>query len=150
MADAAVSTAKTYREAALENLARAQRYFLSEDYFLAHYLFGLAVECHLRAWLRRKTDAFESRHDLRVLATESGFYDALSAAQEDTFALTFGKLNVRWRSNHRYYSEKQFSDYMNEIRAEWNTAGDKMKNRCRTVRELAESVINTGEARWEQ
>ena len=143
------STAQTYRFAAKEHLERARRSFADEDYFLSHYLSGLAVECHLRAWLRRKTYVFDSRHDLRELAKEAGFYNLLNPAQEDAFALTFGTLNTRWRSNHRYYSERQFSDYMNEIRAEWNKPGDRMKNLCRTVFNLALEVVNVGEAKWD-
>jgi HEPN domain-containing protein len=142
------STAQTYRDAAKENLLRAQESFDDENYFLAHYLFGLAVECHLRAYLRKKTHIFDSGHDLRDLANESGFYDIVPADQADEFAKKFAILNLRWRSNHRYYSERQFLDYMAEIKAEFNRPGNRWKNLARAVQNRAYDIINQGEAKW--
>ena len=89
------STAETYRYAVKENLERAQELFGAEQYFLAHYLAGLAVECHLRAYLRRKTSEFDSRHDLRDLATESGYYQIVPAVQVSGFSAKFSLLNLR-------------------------------------------------------
>ncbi len=109
------STADTYRDAAKEHLGRAQALFEGGGYFLAHYLAGLAVECHLRAYLRRKTNVFNSRHDLRELAMESGYYQIVPAGELGEFSARFGLLNTRWRSNHRFYSERQLLDYMNDI-----------------------------------
>ncbi len=151
------STADTYRNAAREHLARAQELFEAEgtqDYFLAHYLAGLAVECHLRAYLLRVTTEFNSRHDLRELATELGFYKIVPAAQVSAFSAKFSLLNIRWRSNHRYYSERQFLDYMTEIGAEFSkkgarVAGNRWKNVSRTALNLAHEIINQGEAKWE-
>lgn len=143
-----LSTAATYRLAAKEHLERAFRLHDAEEYFLAHYLAGLAVECHLRAWLRRRTNQFEARHDLRELATEADFYRILRREQEEDYSLALQTLNIRWRSNHRYASERQFLDYMNEIRAEFNTKGDRMKNISRTALNIAHKVIGKGEREW--
>jgi len=148
------STAETYRSAAKENLGRVQALFEGEEYFLAHYLAGLAVECHLRAYLRRRTNVFNSRHDLRELAAESGYYQIVPAAAAGEFSARFGLLNLRWRSSHRFYSERQLLDYMNEIGAEFSvkgarTDGSRWKNLSRTVLNLAHIIINQGEAKWE-
>jgi len=143
------STADTYRAAAKEHLERAQDHWSNDQFFLAHYLAGLAVECHLRAWLRRTTDEFDPRHDLRELARAARFYDLVPTRRADEFSATFGLLNLRWRSNHRYYSERQFLDYMTEIRAEFGVKGERWRNLSRTVLNLAHEVINTGEAKWE-
>lgn len=148
------STADTYRSAAKENLERAQELFETGNYFLAHYLAGLAVECHLRAYLRRTTREFDARHDLRELATESGYYQIVPAVQVAGFSAKFSTLNLRWRSNHRYYSERQFLDYMTEIKADFSArgarvAGDRRKNLSRTVLNLAHEIINQGEAKWD-
>ena len=150
------STVDTYRSAAREHLARAQELFSSEgttDYYLAHYLAGLAVECHLRAYLLRVTREFNSRHDLNRLATESGFYKIVPAVQVSDFSTKLGLLNLRWRSDHRFYSERQFLAYMSDIRAEFSTPGarvdgDRKKNLSRTVLNLAHEIINQGEAQW--
>ena len=147
------STAETYRNAAKENLERAQELFEADSYFLAHYIAGLAVECHLRAYLRRVTNEFDSRHDLRELATESGYYQIVPATQISDVSSKFSLLNLRWRSNHRYYSERQLLDYMSEIRADFSAKGTRIdgnrwKNLSRTVLNLAHGIINQGEAKW--
>jgi HEPN domain-containing protein len=142
------STAETYRAAANENLLRAQSHFNSGEYFLAHYLSGLAVECHLRAYLRRRTAAFEARHDLVELAERSAYYNIVAYSEQVRFSMIFNLLNLRWRSNHRYYSERQFLDYMNEVKAEYNIKGDRWKNIARTALNYAYAVIRQGETKW--
>jgi len=142
-------TAETYRNAAKEHLLRAQKCFDQKEYFLAHYLFGLAVECHLRAYLRRTTDQFKSWHDLAELAKESGFYSIIPRDRENDFSTKLSTLNLRWRSNHRYYSERQFLDYMTSIKAEFNIKGEREKNLARTMLNAAYEVINQGEAKWD-
>ncbi len=90
-----LSTAETYRDAAKEHLLRAEESFRSEQYYLSHYLSGLAVECHLRAYLRRATDQFESRHDLYQLAKEANFYAIIPRNKADNFSAKFLTLNLR-------------------------------------------------------
>lgn len=142
------STEETYRIAAREHLLRAQDQFDNGSYYLAHYLSGLAVECHLRAYLRRKTREFNSRHDLERLARESGFYGVVSSERASDFSPVFEQVNLRWRSNHRYYSERQLLDYLNSIRAEFNVRGERWKNLARFLLDCAYMVINEGEAKW--
>lgn len=142
------STADSYREAAKENLLRAQASFNSGQYFLSHYLSGLAVECHLRAYLLQIKTQFDSRHDLRELAKEAKFFQVIPSGNAKNFSAKFATLNSRWRSNHRYYSERQFLDYMTEIRAEFDVKGERQKNLARTVLNLAYDIINLGESKW--
>ncbi len=142
-------TSQSYRSVATEHLQRAQNEFDNEEYFLAHYLSGLAVECYLRAYLLRIKNEFDARHDLRELAKEARFFDILPAHREADFSEKFSTLNLRWRSSHRYYSERQFLDYMTSITAEFNVKGERWKNLARTVLNLAYDIINQGEARWD-
>lgn len=90
-----LSTAETYCAAAKEHLERAFFLHESEQYFLAHYTAGLAVECHLRAYLTLITDQFDARHDPRVLAKESNFYRIVPRGQEEAFSADFDTLNLR-------------------------------------------------------
>jgi HEPN domain-containing protein len=142
------STEETYRRAAREHLERAQDLFDNGSYFLAHYLSGLAVECHLRAWLVRKTKEFDSRHDLDRLAVESGFYRAVADDQDWDPSAVITTAQKRWRSNHRYYSERQLLDYLTEIRAEFKVKGERWKNLARTMVHCAYEVIRQGEKKW--
>jgi HEPN domain-containing protein len=141
------STEQTYRDAAKEHLNRAFDRSDAGAYFLSHYLSGLAVECHLRAYLRRKTSEFDSRHDVQLLVKESGFYEIVPK-QQTRFAAIFATINLRWRSNHRYYSERQLLDYLNDVRAEFNVRGDRWKNLARALLNGASAVIAQGEAKW--
>ena len=144
----ALSTAESYRAAAREHLERADRLHASEEFFLAHYMSGLAVECHLRAHLRLLTSEFDARHDLEKLAEEAGFTSIVPQNLEAAFSIKFETLNRRWRSNQRYYTERQFLDYMTTIRAEFHQGGNRWKNLSRTILNLAHEIINQGEAKW--
>ena len=143
-----LSTAETYRMAAKEHLGKAYWLHQNGEYFLAHYLSGLAVECHLRAYLRRLSNEFDSRHDLRELAKEADFYVLVPQSSENEFYSAFETLNLRWRSHHRYYSERQFLDYMTEIKADFKQGGDRRKNLSRTIYDLANKIIRQGETKW--
>lgn len=143
-----LSTAETYRAAAKEHLGRAFDLHSNGEYFLSHYIAGLAVECHLRAYLRLITDQFDARHDLRVLAKEADFYSVVPRSQEQAFSADFETLNLRWRSNHGYFSERQLLDYMTEIRADFHQRGDRWKNLSRTLLNIADKIIRQGEAKW--
>ena len=144
------STEETYRIAAREHLARAQDQFGNGSYYLTHFLSGLAVECHLRAWLLRRTREFDSRHDLQRLAAESGYYDIVPNERASDLSSVFATVNLRWRSNQRYYSERQLLDYLTEIKAEFNVKGGRWKNVARTLLNCAYDIINQGEAKWDK
>jgi len=142
------STSESYRAAADEHLERAQDLFSNESYHLCHYLAGLAVECHLRAHIRARTPVFDARHDLELLALVADFYEVVPLSRHDRFSAVFSDLNRRWRSNHRYFSERQFLDFMNDLRAEYNVKGDRRKNLARTALNHAQAIIKQGEAKW--
>jgi len=143
------STEETYRMAAREHLAKAQDLFENGSYYLAHYLSGLAIECHLRAWLERETGKFERSHDLKLLAEKSHFYRVISAQRLSHFSSVFAIANLRWRSNHRYWPERQFFQYMNDIKAEYQARGGtwKAKIACAMLG-CAYEIVNEGETQW--
>lgn len=99
--------------------------------------------------LQRAQNEFDARHDLRELAKEARFFDTIPEKQEADFSEKFSLLNLRWRSSHRYYSERQFLDYMTSITAEFNVKGERWKNLARTALNLAYDIINQGEAKWD-
>ncbi len=144
----AKSDANSYRMAAKEHLERALWLHENEEYFLAQYITGLSVECHLRAYLRLLTDEFTSRHDLRLLARESRFLSIVPRGLEDKFYADFEQLNLRGQSNHRFYSKRQLLDHMNLINAGFNEKGERWKNLSRVNCNLADNIIRQGEANW--
>ena len=146
------STAETYRDAALEHLGRAQSLYGDDrqgNWFLIRYISGLAVECHLRAFMRRMTPEFEPRHNLEMLARASGFFNIVPISDIERFAERFATLNQRWQASQRYYAERQMLDYLNEVRAEFNKRGNRLENLSKFAFGNALYVINYGEAKWE-
>lgn len=144
------STQDTYFEAAKENLETAQWLHEQAHYYTSHYFSGLAVECMLRAYLRRITKDFESRHDLYELAKEARFFDIVPRNIQEEYGAKLQELNQRWRSNHRYFSERQVKDYWNSIRADYGTKGDAIKQASRVVFNLADSIVSMGVVKWQQ
>ncbi len=68
-------TPEHYYRAALERMSQAQNLYRqgAGNYALAMYAAGLAVECMLRAFILRRGPAeFQARHDVLLLARESG------------------------------------------------------------------------------
>ena len=141
-------TADSYRSAALEHLQRAQEAYSDEGYFLAHYLAGVAVECLLRAYLLRVTREFDARHDLYQLARNARFFDLIPYELQQEYGAKFSLLNLRWRSNHRYATEKQWRDYLAELKADFSLKGDRAKNNSRTLLNIALDIVNLGDRKW--
>ncbi len=141
-------TAESYFYAALEHLRRAQSRHIGRDYFLAHFLSGLAVECMLRAYRLRIDRKFDSRHDLRELAKNARFYDLVPSQQQIEYGVKFALLNERWRSNQRYMSEKQLKKYLSDLYADFDKRGDRFKNNSKAVYDLAFDIVSLGELKW--
>lgn len=104
----------------------------------------------LRAYLRLITDEFESRHDLRKLAAEAKFFDIVPDELQEEFGAKFSELNLRWRSNQRYSTEKQLWSYLSSVRADFKQRGNPYKNHSRTLLNLALDVINLGARKWQR
>jgi HEPN domain-containing protein len=142
------STEQTYRDAAKEHLGRAEAEFDRGDYFLSHYLSGLSVECHLRAHLLRNAPQWEPRHDIRSLAKKSGYDNKASSELSSRLSGNIAIIATRWRSNHRYFSEREFLDSMTALRAEFDKRGNRRKNQARTLLNAALEIIAWGEKQW--
>lgn len=141
-------TAETYRNASLEHLRRAQTFHAQEQYFLAHYFSGVAVECLLRAYLLRISPEFDSRHDLYELARSARFFEIVPSELRKEYGTKFTTLNLRWRSNHRYATEKQWRDFLSGLKADFNMKGDRAKNNSRTLLNIAYHIVNLGDRNW--
>lgn len=142
-------TKETYRIAAEEHLKRAQAHFDTGSYYLAHYLSGLAIECYLRAWIGRKNKTFYRQHAIDFLARVSQFYSIIPSQQNKDYSTFFATANLRWKCNHRYYSERQFFQEMTDIKAEFESRGDHWKEiLARTMLNCAYEIYKLGEAKW--
>ncbi len=143
------STADTYHDAAQEHLVTAQELHEAGNYYLSHYIAGLAVECMLRAFLRAE-DKFDADHNLAQLAEKANFYEYIPTHQWEQFAAKFTQMNVRWRSNHRFFAQSEVRRYLRSVGADAGAKGDTFKNNSRTLLNLAIEVLNQGEASWQK
>ena len=103
----------------------------------------------LRAYLRKVSGDFDSRRDIIALAKESQFYDFVPAEKQIEYAAKFTILGERWRSNHRYFSEKQVLAYLRSIGAERRQKGDLFKNCSSTLLNTAGDIAILGESEWQ-
>jgi len=141
-------SAESYRSAALEHLASARVLHDEQRYFLAHYLSGVAVECMLRAYLRRTTSEFDARHDLYQLARQARFFDIVPDSLHVEFGAKFSLINLRWSSNHRYATEAQLYAHLTSLKADFNKKGNRFEINSRTVLNLAHDIVSLGNKKW--
>ena len=142
-------TAHSYRNSAQEHLGQAR--FLHHEagqYYLAHFIAGLAIECILRAHGRLADDEFTSRHDLNQLAAKSDFFCLVRDARRSTYVALVVEVNLRWRSNHRYFTEGQLLSYLNGIQIDPRIRGDRLKYNSKRMYDLAEQIVGLGVMKW--
>lgn len=142
-------TAHTYRDAAQEHLNQAR--FLHYDakrYFLAHYMAGIAVECILRAYGVLGDDDFTGRHDLKNLALRASFITIARPEKQPDYAALLDEATLRWRSSHRYYTEKQLLSYLNNTGIDQRIRGDRLKHSSQRMYNLAEQIVGVGILKW--
>lgn len=143
-------SAESYRTAALEHLSAAEQLHEDERYALSHYLAGLAVECMLRAYLRRNSAEWYPDHNVDTLASRSRFFEIVPVELRLVYGSKITDINRRWRSNHRFYTGKQLYSYLSEIRADFGVKGDRCKQNSRSLLNLAIDIIQMGQAKWTQ
>ena len=141
-------SAEDYHLAALEHLALAHRAYDAKEYIATHYFSGVAVECLFRAYSRLIDDTFRSEHDLERLAVASRLFNLLPDKSRHRWQAKVGDLNARWRSSHRYYSERALRQYLKKAGLDRKIKGDVLKETARIVRELAQEIVGLGEAKW--
>jgi HEPN domain len=157
-------TSDHYFRAALERMSQAHRLYRagSGNYALAMYAAGLAIECMLRAFmLRRGKSAFESRHNMLLLAKESGILNrdrdrlrqkglsdehierhqkALWASVNDAFIL--------WRNSYRFASEARLLAHLKRMRLYEGVKGDLLKASALRLLKAAQQFMDKGVLQW--
>ncbi len=157
-------TADHYYRAALERTTQAHHLYRegTGNYALAMYAAGLAVESMLRAFMLRtgKTE-FESRHNVLLLAKESGMLNvdrdkikqkglsdeqierhqkALWASVNDVFIL--------WRNDYRFASEARLRAHLKKMKFYEDVKGDPLKANTLRLLKAAQRFIDKGVLQW--
>lgn len=157
-------SADHYGRAALERMSQAHHLYRegAGNYALAMYAAGLAVECMLRAFiLRRGKTEFESRHDVLLLAKESGMlnvdYDQLKAKgltdkqieeHESTLRGSINDVCTLWRNNYRFASEARLLAHLKKMKLYVGVKGDPLKANALRLLDAAQQVIDKGVLQW--
>ncbi len=142
--------AKDYKIASMERINTARKLYAQKEYVLAIYIAGVAVECLLKAYLRRKTPHFKSKHDLPNLLKESGLMDFIRPTDHKELSACFGEVWSRWKNNYRYASsERLTSEYKRLKLYNKKVKGYLLKANSSTITNNALSIISKRVARWD-
>jgi hypothetical protein len=139
---------EVYLEAAKERAGLLQFLYDADDYVVALYIAGVAVESMFRAFRARIDPRFDSRHDLYRLAADSRFASGVPASLADQYAADLGTLAVRWSNSHRYRSEAAARRYLKRARLDRGIKGDFLKENARLSVSAAIRLVSLGANIW--
>lgn len=140
--------AQDYLDAAKERVEDSRSCFEREQYAVAHYLAGLAVECLLRAYRLRHDSQFDARHDLVMLRRQSQFYSFIPFEDSVKLNASFTALAIRWSNDDRFRSEPALRRKLKRANLDRGIKGDYLKANCRTMVDAALLIVATGGRRW--
>jgi len=123
------------------------------DYVVICYLAGVAVECLLHAYRMRSQVADSAKHDLRIHADISGFYDGMSAGERRIAAEYLNEVVARWQNNHRYRSEEALRRFVEKHRLyvidrNRTTRVSSIQFNAERLVEAAGQIVTIGVRRW--
>jgi HEPN domain-containing protein len=139
---------ETYLRAAQERLRQAQAMVAPDDYALAHYLAGLAVESVLRAYLVRANAQFDAKHDIRKLVSQSQYYGFIRPKAVPQVAAAVAEIALRWSNLHRYRDVKDLEHWLKGRNLHDGVKGNVLKHSRDVVLEAALEIVTEGVLRW--
>jgi HEPN domain-containing protein len=158
-------TADHYYRAALERLSQAHHLYREGrgNYALAMYAAGLAVESMLRAFLlKRGKRAFESRHNLLLLAKESGMLsvnrdnlkkkgltDEQIEEHERALWTFINDIFILWHNNYRFASEARLLAHLKKMKLYEGLKGDPLKANALRLLSASQRFIDRGVLQWQ-
>jgi hypothetical protein len=155
-------TGEEYFRAGIERMRQAREIHGSnENYALAMYCSGLAVECVLRAFRWNKDRSFEGRHDLEDLlaagdllrihddrARRQGFSDEEITGSTNELRGAVSEIAVVWHNNLRFASEASLCAFLNRIGRLNGIRGDALKKNSLDLLNSAQIIVNKGVTLW--
>lgn len=155
-------TGEEYFRAGAERMRRARMiHGAGENYALAMYCGGLAVECILRAFRWRKDRSFEGRHDLEDLLKASALlrinedYMRRRGVSEDeildyvlSLRAAMNEVLALWHNNLRFASETSLRAFLHRIGRLQGIKGNPLKRSALDLLNAAQKVVDRGVALW--
>jgi hypothetical protein len=155
-------TAEEYYRAGMERMRQARLLHESkENYALAMYCSGLAVECILRAFRWTKDRSFEGRHDLEDLLKASGLLQLhedrarrRGVSEQEIVRSTIelraamSEVSALWHNNLRFASEARLHAFLKRIDRLRGIKGDALKKNSLDLLNAAQVIVNQGVMLW--
>ena|SRR5579862_2685508 len=139
-------TRQTYYVAAQEKLVAAESLLTHGQYFVAHYVSGIAIESMLRGL--SANDVFDSGHSIEYWSRRSGLTSGGSQERRDEFVRYLDEANLRWRANQRYMTAKMLDTHLESIKLD-RVRGDHVKYSSRRMFDLANFIVGAGVVKWQ-
>jgi HEPN domain-containing protein len=143
-------TARSYINCAQEQLGLAVRLRAQGEYFAAHFVAGISVECALRALSVTVGPGFDGTHDIEHWAKKADLLPGGSDDLKDEFRGKILEVSLRWRANQRYYTNKMLDTWLHFIALDGNVRGDRVKPSSERLLELANDIVSVGVIRWKK
>ncbi len=154
--------ADEYYQASLERTRQAvDLHRGGENYALAMYCAGLAVESMLRAFRWVEDSSFEGRHDLKELLKASGLLkvdDEYMRRRDEAeeviegwgrqLRAAFNEVVALWHNNLRFASEKSLKAHLNRIDRLQGIRGDPLKKNSQNLINAARMIVERGAVLW--
>ena len=117
------------------------------EYFSAHFFAGIAVESILRALRLKDGQPFDSSHNIEYWENKVDLMPNQTEAKKEEFRANITQLNVRWRSNQRYYTIKMLDTYLDSSQLD-KIRGDRVKYSSGRMVLLLNTIVSLGVIRW--
>lgn len=141
-------TSDVYLIAAVERAGAIQKLYDEQEYSLALYVAGVAVESMFRAYRVKLDPEFSARHNLYELAKEARFAEQVPERLAEKYAANLGVVSARWRNGHRYRSEEATLKFLNRAGLFKGIKGDVLKENARKTINAATEIVALGARRW--
>ena len=137
-----------YLAAALERARVLQKLYDEEEYALALYVAGVAVESMFRAYRFELDPEYSACHNIYELPKEARFAERLPERLAEKYAANLGAVAARWRNSHRYHSEQATLKFLNRAGLFRGIKGDVLKENARQTINAATDIVALGARRW--
>lgn len=140
--------AEQYLDCSSERIKDAKCLHEDGQYVGAIYFAGVAVECLLRAYIRRKDPTLDERHDLKDMLKKSDLDGFITGADRKLTAAWLMDVWTRWKNNYRYASPERLKSEYVKLNLHSGIKGDFMKENCRIAVDSALELITKGNRKW--
>jgi len=120
----------------------------SERFSAAIYVSGVAVECMLRAYIVRRLEAFDERHDLASLFKSAQLESYIEPRRHREINGWLGDVWLRWKNNYRFASDARLRSEFKRLALYRGIRGNILKENARICVEAAFQLCTLGEQQW--